>query len=496
MERLIRDHPLAVLAATLAISVAVSVIFFSDQKLSHLPGPLLSRYVNLGLKYQNLRGNRWDYIDGLHNRYGAIVRVAPDEVSVATTQATKELYKMGSEFYKSSFYDIFNGVKPNAPNSTFSERDPKLHSQFRRLRANAFAEKSVKGMESFISRSTRLTAQRMAEECKKNGYTDVFKWFLFMATDVVGEASFGESFKMLQTGEPNQYTRDLQMVVSSALIRTELPWLITIFMYLGLGKRVIQVIERMTVYATDSIDRYYKNYLEDPDNVKPSLLSKEFASLSDGSISRERLEINARGNIIAGSDTTSVAATSVVFMLALHPTEEAKLIAEVAALSPDFTEEALRHLPHLDNVIQETLRLCPPAGSSLPREVPRSGTTLSNYFIPGGVTIGVPTYTIQRDPSIFEDATSFKPARWDNPTTEMKDAFVAFGGGSRKCLGLHFAMVELRLALCHFYRTFTHGMELATGKEGWKGEDDMVAFQAFLARPRGQKCLLRERKSL
>lgn len=46
-----------------------------------------------------------------------------------------------------------------------------------------------------------LAVDRMKEEMKSRGATDVFKWFLFMATDVIGELTFGESFRMLELGE-------------------------------------------------------------------------------------------------------------------------------------------------------------------------------------------------------------------------------------------------------------------------------------------------------
>lgn len=42
---------------------------------------------------------------------------------------------------------------------------------------------------------------RISEELEKRGAADVFKWWLFMATDVIGELSFGESFRMLEAGE-------------------------------------------------------------------------------------------------------------------------------------------------------------------------------------------------------------------------------------------------------------------------------------------------------
>lgn len=46
-----------------------------------------------------------------------------------------------------------------------------------------------------------MAISRMAEETRSRGVADVFKWWLFMATDIIGELSFGESFRMLEAGE-------------------------------------------------------------------------------------------------------------------------------------------------------------------------------------------------------------------------------------------------------------------------------------------------------
>lgn len=51
-----------------------------------------------------------------------------------------------------------------------------------------------------------MAINRMDEEMGKRGAADVFKWWLFMATDVIGELSFGESFRMLEAGEVMQAT--------------------------------------------------------------------------------------------------------------------------------------------------------------------------------------------------------------------------------------------------------------------------------------------------
>jgi hypothetical protein len=54
-------------------------------------------------------------------------------------------------------------------------------------------------MEPIIADKARLAVSRAGEEMQERGVADVFKWWLFMATDIIGELSFGKSFEMLES---------------------------------------------------------------------------------------------------------------------------------------------------------------------------------------------------------------------------------------------------------------------------------------------------------
>ena len=129
---------------------------------------------------------------------GPIVRVTPNEIDVCNIDVVQEMYKAGSKFLKSAWYDklTINGVK-----NVFSVRDPKAHSVRRRLLASPLTDTSLERMHCTIDGKIRLAVHRMRLESLERGVMDVFKWWYFMSTDLIGELTFGDSFQLLESGE-------------------------------------------------------------------------------------------------------------------------------------------------------------------------------------------------------------------------------------------------------------------------------------------------------
>lgn len=150
-------------------------------------------------------------------------------------------------------------------------------------------------MEPFIAKNTSFAATRMADEAAQQGYTDTFKWFTFMATDVIGESSFGQSFEMLRTGKKDQYIHDLETVGSKGTLRAEFPFLIKSLAKLPFGpaKEIYAIVQRMNRYAEDSIQRYHRQLAADPEDVKPTLLTKEYGLVETGELPWEQLRRDA-----------------------------------------------------------------------------------------------------------------------------------------------------------------------------------------------------------
>ncbi|KAI0856087.1 cytochrome P450 [Xylaria cubensis] len=472
-----------------ALGLFTIILLLSNSRdpISNVPGPWYARWTGLVATYYWVVGGKPSYVHDLHLKYGPIVRVGPREVYVSDLEAVQRIFRIKNEFPKSKWYLDFNpGVQ-----SVFNTPDIALHRRFRRLLSSPLSESGLKVFLPQIEDKVSLAIQRMEEESKTRGVADIYKWWLFMTTDVIGELSFGESFRMLESGKVNQYVSDLQAAGQMSSYRSAFPSLFRFVLRYGIPfpllSQASEFVTRIKKYSTESLQRHRDLVEKEGDDARLTVFSKVYKAENDESITLEEIRDNAQSYIVAGTDTTSNTLDFMVWSVCGHPEVKSKLMKELDLLSDDFTYEDLRHVPYLDHIIDETLRRFPVVPAGLPREVPQGGAELCGYHIPAGYTASTQSYTLHSDPVTFPNPEKFDPSRWENPTPEMKAAWMPFGGGSRTCIGLHLARTELRLGVARFFKAFPNARR--STREGMSDED-MVPKTYFLATPQGHRCLM------
>ena len=96
------------LAIGALLLAAVQFVQSLRSPLRRLPGPNISLFTSLVLKWKELKAQRTLYVHALHEKYGPVVRLSPNEVSFTSWPALKEIYCSGGSGYdKSDFYDLF-----------------------------------------------------------------------------------------------------------------------------------------------------------------------------------------------------------------------------------------------------------------------------------------------------------------------------------------------------------------------------------------------------
>ena len=152
--------------------------------------------------------------------------------------------------------------------------------------------------------------------------------------------------------------------------------------------------------------------------------------------------------MFAGHDTSSSTLTFMMYELARHPQVLARLHEEQdRVLGGDLpTVELLeREMPYLDMVLDEVLRLYPPAWIG-PRRAVRD-FEFGGYAVPKGAYVNYCSWASHRIPEVFPDPEAFIPERFtrERKAALPRGAYVPFGGGRRICIGKRFGQTEVKL---------------------------------------------------
>lgn len=163
---------------------------------------------------------------------------------------------------------------------------------------------------------------------------------------------------------------------------------------------------------------------------------------------------------IAGHATTAVAMTFVWYLLSKHPWAEAKLHQELATVlgerPPKY--EDLEHLPYTRQVIQEAMRLYPPAPSLEARKLVADDVVCGRPM-PKGAQVSVVPWILHRHQTLWEEPNRFEPDRFSPENSAGRDrlAWLPFGGGPRICIGAALAITETSLILATIAQRFRLG---------------------------------------
>jgi cytochrome P450 len=157
---------------------------------------------------------------------------------------------------------------------------------------------------------------------------------------------------------------------------------------------------------------------------------------------------------LAGHETTALALSWTFHLLGTHPEAAGRIVEEVRAVAGERQLEAadVPRLQYTNNVIQESMRLYPPA-YAFGREA-IADCEIGGVAVPKGTTIFMSPWVAHRDSRWFADPLAFRPERWEGDFAKRlpRFAYLPFGGGPRVCIGNSFAMMEAILILASVVR--------------------------------------------
>lgn len=468
--------------------------------LAKYPGPLLAKLTAFHDTYHAWKGDRHLEFWRCHERYGPIYRYGPNSLSFNTNTALKTVYSHGANVQKSQFYSVFPPTKDTF--NTHSSINKRAHGRKRRVLSHAFSDSALKTMEKYILANIRLFCSKLEDKrspfdnnsalsekagAERGGWStprNMARWCNYLTFDVMGDLCFGKAFEMLDREENRHVTDLLTNAAHMHLIMGTNP----VIKEWGLNKILFRKIynDRMKYMAyskAQATERTKVGLDTDRKDFFYYLLNAQDPETGKG-FTQAELWGESNLLIIAGSDTTSTALAGTLFYLTHYPEKQEKLRREILSTFNEVEEivtgATLTGCTYLRAVIDESMRLSPPVGSLLPREVLPGGIDIDGIHVPAGYVVGVPHYTIHHNPDYYPDPFNFQPERWI-PDSELRvtresvdiaqSAFCPFSIGSRGCIGKGLAYAELTETLARVI--FLYEMRKAAGMTTGEGHPDL-----------------------
>ncbi|PSB04808.1 cytochrome P450 [Merismopedia glauca] len=434
--------------------------------------------------------NRLSAYHLFHQQFGEIVQIFwmwRQQISVTNYQMIRHILvdnqKNYAKFPPNSLIQRLYG------NSVLTNNGDEW-KRHRLLLNEVFSKQQVASFhEIFVDYSEQL-ANKWNGYIKKSGESaevNIYPQLLALFLDIVAKVAIGQDFEALQ-GEAHEFLQHLKYIVhqSTRPVHQFTNW----WKYLPLPSN--RKLEQAFVAIDDFLDRLIRQRAEmfDPDssNVLDLLLQAknsletELQPLTDREVRDNLLAI-----IINGHETVATSVSISLYLLAQHPEKLARAQAEVDQIMDreqgKLTEAGLSELDYLNSVVIESLRLCPPMAGL--QRISSDRDVLEGWSIPALQVVGITLMPLHQNPEYFgEQPEQFHPERYLDDEDEAKNALIdvdnatqsfkqcpfsrfvtpdpksnsrrtkasvyfplTFGDGARKCLGEHFAMYEMKVAL-------------------------------------------------
>lgn len=457
-----------------------------------------------------MSGDAHKIMRDMHIKYGDLVRIGPNEVSFAAAHGWSDVYGQkripaaesqgGHAYIENPKEHLFYNTVTR-PGSLIAM--PQADHIFARKTINAaFSNKAVAEQEPLVQRHVDKLIGLLRDAAKKNknskeaqindsNVVDMVQYTNWVFFDITGDLGFGEPFGSLVDGEEHAWVALIPKAVKSAVTIVNLQRL------LGRTLAGFAVWLKMTAEARDRI-RWHRALSDEkverrralgtgrPDFMSPMLENDEFWNTS-------RLHGSLTTFITAGSETSATTMSAAMLYLTTTPATTAggqspleKLTTEVRGAfksDADINFVGVKNLPYLGAVLDEALRMHPPAVWGFGREAKAGGSVVANgqVFLPEATVLTICHYAMFRNPRNFALPDTFSPERWLTGSdadprfrNDKRDAFQPFSYGPRNCIGRYLALAEMRTILARI--VFNFDLAIQPGSERWAADQKAYAF--------------------
>ncbi len=311
----------------------------------------------------------------------------------------------------------------------------------RRAAAPVFSHRNVTALAPIMSAAAQRAVDRIGAH--KGKAADMYDEMVTSTFEVISDVTF--------SGDENFDRAAVHRAVDNYIDQTAK---VSLFDILGIPTWVPRVSRMGSTQAMRDMktmsDKVIDNRRDKGPGDIPDLLDLLLAG-EDPKTKRMMNTAELRDNlltfIVAGHETTALTLGWALYLAAFDQGVQDKLRAEAKSVLGDriATAEDVPNLPYTRQVIDETLRLYPPA-AFLSRSAQKDDT-LCERKIARGDTVTLPIYALHRSHLLWDDPHQFNPDRFDGKTEINRYAYLPFGDGPRICIGASFALQEAIIIL-------------------------------------------------
>lgn len=316
--------------------------------------------------------------------------------------------------------------------------EDETHQRHRKLLAPAFAARRVASYGDLMVEETIAQVARW----RGDRTVDMMDEMTMLTLTIVGRALFGRGMREETEQIAQAFTAAMRAMMKRITGLLQAPYAVPLPAHRQMRRAVAEldgVVQRIIAQR--------RAEARDRGDVLSMLLmtrdAEDGRGLSDAEVRDEII------TLLAGHEATASALTWLWYELGKHPEVVTKLRTEVDEVlgGRPVTVTDLPRLPYTLAVLEENLRLHPPV-YAISREA-RGDVEVGGYRFGARASIFLNTYAIHRRPDFYPEPLAFRPERMtpEAKKARPRHAFLPFGDGPRVCIGAHFAMLELQLAL-------------------------------------------------